>query len=229
MDENTGSTVDPKTLEIDPLPDGLRDGSTVLVASTDGPATYAVCLRILCRYGTASDTVCVVTTTESADRTIETYTGLEEPTDQPSLRIVDTTSEQQSVSALYGETPVVFTPSSGDIERLVLALSELSDNSSLSNGTRHFVIRSLTPVLESAPTSHVCSVLERITGLRSETGLCLVGLEYTAHDEETIQAVATHVDGILWVTHPSPDRLDFEYQPTGGRYGRSEIGESTDS
>ena len=52
-------------------------------------------------------------------------------------------------------------------------------------------------------------------------GLCLVGLDYTTHDEETMTALADHVDGVLWVTHPSPDRLEFEYQPTRSRYNRS--------
>lgn len=217
MDGGSNSTVDLEPLEIDSLPDGLRGGSTVLVASAGDPSTDAVCLRICSHYGTGSDTVFVVTTTESADRTIETYAGLEEATEQPSLRIVDTTSKQQSVSALYGETPVVFTPSPGDLERLVVALSELSDSTSPSNGARHLILRSLTPVLEAASTTHVCTVLERITGLRSETGLCLIGVEYTAHDEETMTAVVNHVDGILWVTRPSPNRLAFEYQPTRGR------------
>lgn len=64
-------------------------------------------------------------------------------------------------------------------------------------------------------------MLERITGVRSETGLCLLGLDYTAHDEETMAAITDIVDGVLWVTEPSPNRLEFEYQPTSGHYSRS--------
>lgn len=217
MDGNSDNTVQPEALQADSLPDNLSAGSTLLVASADDPAAHAICLRILRRYGTGSDAAFVVTTTESADRTIETYTGLSETSDRPSLGIVDTTSEQQSVSALYGETPVVFTPSPGDLERLVLALSTLSDNMSPANGASHLVVRSLTPVLESAGTDDVCTVLDRIIGLRSETGLCLIGLDYMTHDEETMTALATHVDGILWVTRTDPDRLAFEYQPTRRR------------
>lgn len=134
MDGSSDDAVDPEAPRIGGLPDGPSSGSTVLVASTGDPSRDALGLRILRRYGTATDTAFVVTTTESADRTIETYADLEAGTDRPSLGIVDTTSEQQSVSALYGETPVVFTPSPGDLERLVLALSELSGNTPLSNG-----------------------------------------------------------------------------------------------
>lgn len=228
MDGSSDSTVNSEALQVDPLPHSQSDGSTVLVASTGNPSEYATCLRILCRYGTAADTTFVVTTIESADRTIETYTGLAAATDRPSLGIVDTTSEQQSVSALYGETPVVFTPSPGGLERLVLALSDLAGTASLSNGARHFVVRSLTPILKSASTTHVCTVLKRITGLRSETGLCLLGLDYTAHDEETITALADHVDGVLWVTHSAPNLLEFEYRPTRRRYNHSVFGGDSD-
>lgn len=224
MDESPASAVKVADLQVDALPDGLGGGSTVLVASAGDPSRYAVGLRILATHGTAEDTAFVVTTTESAGQTIETYEALGAKAALPSLGIVDTTSEHQSVSALYGETPVVFTPSSGDLERLVMALSDLSGNTSPSNGARHLIVRSLTPILQSASTARVRTVLARITGLRSETGLCLIGLDYTAHDEETMTAVVEHVDGVLWVTQPSPDRLAFEYQSTRGRHSRSVIG-----
>ncbi|WP_336331023.1 DUF7504 family protein [Haloarcula sp. CGMCC 1.2071] len=221
MDENANSTVETEALQVDPLPDSLSGGATVLVATTGDPSQYAVCLRILCAQGTEEDTAFVVTTTESADRTIAVYDRLGGETGRPSISIVDTVSEQQSVSALYGETHVVFTPSPSDLERLVMALSDLSDSSAPSNGAHHLVIRSLTPILKASSITRVSTVLERITGLRSESGLCLLGIDYTAHDEETMAAIAALVDGVLWVTQPSPARLAFDYQPTRGRHSRS--------
>ncbi|MEF8779986.1 MAG: hypothetical protein V5A46_04855 [Haloferacaceae archaeon] len=228
MDENAGSTSDP-TLQVDPLPDGLGRGSTVLVATSGDPSRPAVCLRVLCAQGTGGDTAVVVTTTESADRTIATYEQLGGKTGRPSISIVDTVSEQQSVSAHYGGTHVVFTPSPGDLERLVMALSELSDSAVPNSEARHLVIRSLTPILEASSVTHVSTVLERITGLRSGSGLCLLGIDYTAHDEETMAAIGKLVDGVLWATQPSPNRLAFDYQPTRGRRGGFVLGSGTES
>lgn len=211
-------STDREALQVDGFPDGLTAGSTVLVASAGDPSRYAVGLHVLRRYGTADDEALVVTTTDSVDRTVETHERLCPESDRPSLGVVDTTSKQQSVSVLYGETPVVFTPSSGDLERLVLALSDLSGNGPPTEGARHLVVRSLTPILETTSTARVCTVLERITGVRSESGLCLLGFDYTAHDEETMTTVAERVDGVLWVTQSGSDRLKLEYRPATGRH-----------
>lgn len=218
MTGHSNSAADTEVLQLGPLPDRLDEGSTVLVASIGDPSVDAISLQILRQYGTAADTAFVVTTTESAAQTIETYTSLARATDCPSLKIVDTVSEQQTVSALYGETPVVFTPSPGDLEQLVVMLSELAGHTASATGARHLVIRSLTPILESAATTQVCTTLDRITGLRSETGLCLLGLDYTAHDTETMMRLTDHVDGVLWVTQSSSGQLEFKYQPTRRRY-----------
>lgn len=228
MNGRSDIATDGETMHIDSFPESLSAGSRVLIASAGDPSQYAVDLHALRQFGQAGDTALVVTTTESADKTIETYEGLCPAVERPSLRLVDTTSERQSVSALYDETPVVFTPGPDDLERLVMALSELSGETPTSNGTHHFLVRSLTPILETAPTDRVCGILERLMGLQSQSGLCLLGLDYTAHDEETMAAVTGLVDGVLWVTEPSPGHLEFEYRPTSGRYLRSASGGETD-
>lgn len=226
MNSNPEPVAGSEDLQIGPLPESLHDGATVLVASMGEPSEYAISLRLLRQYGTAADTAFVVTTTESAEQTIATYTNLEAEgaPERPSLRIVDMVSAQQSVLAPYDETPVVFTPSPGDLERLLVMLSELADPITPSTGAQHLIIRSLTPMLEAAGTPRVCTVLDQITDLRSETGLCFLGLDYTAHDGETMTALADHVDGVLWVTQSSPNRLDFEYQLARRRYNYSVFG-----
>lgn len=221
MDGSTDASVNPEALCVDSFPGGLSAGSTVLVASAGDLSQYAVDLRALCQYGQADDTALVVTTTESADRTIETYGRLCSESNRPSLGLVDTTSERQSIAAPYDETPVIFTPSPGDLERLTLALSDLSNDLSPSNGNRHLLVRSLTPILETTSVARVSTVLEQITDLRSGTGLCLLGFDYTAHDEKTMEALAEQVDGVLWVAQPSPDRISFEYRQATNRHRRA--------
>lgn len=202
-DEPTGGAAD----RLSTVLEGVRSG-TILVAGTVEPSRHDLGLRLLCQYGHADDAALVVTTAESADETLDRYREVCPGPDRPSLRLVDTASEEQSVTDRYGDTPVVFTPSAGDLERLVIALSDLTGPA---NGTRHLLVRSLTPLLREAPTARVCRVLERVTGLRTGTGRCLLGLDYTAHDRETMAALSASVDGVLWVMRSSSRDLAFEF------------------
>lgn len=208
--------IDRETEKIDAFPSSLG-GTTVLIAGPVDPTEYALGLRALQRFGTPNDAAMIVTTTDSADRTLAAYDSLSTGSKRQSLALVDTTSERQYVTALYDETPVVFIPTSSDLERLVLALSELTGNRLPSNGTQHLVVRSLTPILQEAPLHRVCRVLERISGLRRGDGITALGIDYTAHDEETMNALMDLVDGVVWVTRTAEDELEFEYRPTRRR------------
>jgi KaiC/GvpD/RAD55 family RecA-like ATPase len=220
MDHETTGIEESDLLSTDDFPDGLTTGATVLVATPGQTATAAVGLQTLCQVGHAEDVAVVVTTTDSADRTVERYEMLCRDREGPALKLVDTTADQQ-VSAMYDKTPVVRIPSPGDLERLVVAVSELVEGSSPTNGDRHLLVQSLTPILEEAPIDRVCTILERMTGLRSESGLCLLEIDYTAHDEETMSALADRVDGVLWVSRSESDGISLDYQPSRNRTGAS--------
>ncbi|WP_135364277.1 DUF7504 family protein [Halosimplex halophilum] len=201
----------------DAVPDGLVPGSTVLVASVGDPTHSALPLRILAAFADGDDTVLVVTTTESAETTVGRSREVFEAGDRPSLGVVDTVSKQQSVASRYGDVPAVFTPSSSDLERLVVALSDLSGAEPPATGDRHLLVRSLTPILRGAATDQVCTVLRQISGIRTETGLTLLGVDETAHDGATIRALAEQVDGVVWVTTAADDTLELTYRPATGR------------
>lgn len=221
MEGSSESSIDHEAVQAETFPDGLTPGTTVLIAGAVEPTTYAVGLRALDHYGHADDAALVVTTTKSVDETLDMYETVCADSDRPSLGLVDMISEQQSVSAVYGDAPVVFVPSPSDLERLVLALSELTGDRPPSNGTRHLVVRSLTPLLKNASTPHVYTVLDRISGLRSGEGLSLLCLDYTAHDDETMAALIERVDGVLWITEVSENHLEFEFRPMSGQQNPS--------
>lgn len=214
MTGNSSADRDRAGWRMDTFPDDLSEGGSVLVASAGDPTRYAVDLHALCECGSGDDTAFVVTTTRSADTTLETYGRACPDGIRPRLRLVDTTARQPSVPSLYGEAATVFIPSPGDLERLVIALSDLSEATPPSDGARHLVMRSLTPILQEAPVDRVCTVLERVTGLRASAGVCLLGIDYTAHDEATLRSLAEQVDGILWVAESGETALEFDYLST---------------
>ncbi|MFD1589339.1 hypothetical protein ACFR9U_20375 [Halorientalis brevis] len=197
------------------LPDSLGEGTTLLLCPFD-PTAHDLSLLALAEFGESTDTGVIVTTTRGVEKTIETYTALDDANAQPSICIVDTVSEQQSISAMYETVPTVFTPSAEDVERLVLALSDLTRNRTPDDGERHLVVPSLTPLLANASVSQITDVLDRITGLRTAGGFGLFGLDYTEHDESTVSAVASAVDRVLWVTKQADDEFAFELRSTRG-------------
>lgn len=221
MTDNAEMPSAPPPISRADLPGRLADGMTVLVAGPNDPSFDAVGLQILSELGRPADSALVVSTTESVTRTTETYDLVSSGTDRPSLGVVDTTSKRQSISVLSDDTPVVYTPAPGDIERLIVALSELTGDDAPGKGDRHLLVRSLTPILESTSLSLVCTALERITGLRTERGLCLLGVDQTAHDGETRRAITDVVDGVLRVTRTDHGQISFEFELTSGRYSRS--------
>lgn len=199
------------------FPGDLPAGTTLLVAGAFPPPEQLLGLRALCRYGGAGDVAHVVTTTADAGTTRRQYAAL--PGNGPALGVVDTQSERQYMPSVYTAEPTVLTPSPGDLERLVMALSDLAGGGAPPGGTRHLLVRSLTPMLDRAPAERVGRTLERIAGFRGEDGHGFVGVDYTAHDEATLGTLERAVDGVLWVEGSPADGLRVE-PDLSGRRGR---------
>lgn len=195
----------------DTFPARFATGGTYLLACAGDPVATDIDLQALCRFGSQDDTAFVVTTTRSANTTVADLERYCAKADRPAVGVVDTTSQHQFVTALFEGTPTIYTPSPGDLERLVLALSELTDRFPPGSAPRHLLIRSLTPILASTSPDRLCPVLERLKGLRTQTGLCLFGIDYTAHDKEVMNAIGGVVDGILWIT-PTAEGVELDFQ-----------------
>lgn len=56
-------------------------------------------------------------------------------------------------------------------------------------------------------------------GLRVGDGLGVFGVDFTAHDEETMAELAAVADRLLWVSEDADGRLQFELQNAGRRFG----------
>ncbi len=202
------------------LPGSLAAGA-VLVAGPTDPAEDGLCLRALCAYRSPDDEALVVTTTEGADETRSRFEAVCPNVGGRPLAVVDTVSRREYLPSLYTEEPTVFTSSPGDLERIVLALSDLTRGGHPSSGGRHFVVRSLTPMLAAAPVERVPPVVERIAGLRTDDGYGFLGLDFTAHDEETVAELVACVDGVLWFSTADDGTVEFELRSTRASSTRS--------
>lgn len=203
--------------QLSDVADAISAPTTMLVAGTVDPTEYALSLRLLSHAGSSDDTAIVVTTTEGCDEVVAHTRDVEDAGGIPSLAVVDTVSEDQYLTAPYADIPAVYMPSAGDLERVVIGLSDLTGTVVPSTGTRHFIIRSLTPMIEGATVERVCRLLERIKGLRVGDGLGIFGIDFTAHDDQTMNELTTVVDHLLWVSEDTDGRLQFELRNAGRR------------
>lgn len=209
---------DDREAQLSDVAECISPPTTMLVAGTVDPTDYALSLRLLSHAGSPDDTAIVVTTTESREAVVAHTQDVEPANGVPSIAVVDTVSEDQYLTAPYEDIPTVYMPSADDLERLVIGISNLTGTVVPSTGTRHFVIRSLTPMIEGATMERVCRVLERLTGLRVGAGLGIFGIDFTAHDEETMNELTTLVDHLLWVSEDTDGRLQFELRNAGRRF-----------
>ncbi|WP_435175067.1 DUF7504 family protein [Halorussus sp. AFM4] len=195
--------------------DAISAPTTVLIAGTVDPTEYALGLRLLSHARSPDDTAIVVTTTESRDAVVAGATDTRTASGEPSLAVVDTSSKEQYLTAPYEDVPTVYMPTADDLERVAIGLSDLSGTVVPSTGTRHFVVRSLTPMIDGATTERVCRLLERTTGVRVGDGLGIFGVDFTAHDDRTLAELTAVVDRLLWVSADTDGQLQFELRNAG--------------
>ncbi|MGB9965078.1 DUF7504 family protein [Halobacterium hubeiense] len=142
------------------FPAVFETGATVLVATAGPPTDYDVGLEALATFATGSDTAVVVTTATPATRTIEAFAARTGVSERPALKLVDATGTRPAYGAPYDEIPVLSTTGPGDLERLLVALADLTDRSIQSPARRHLVVRDLSPILDTATVERVTTVLE---------------------------------------------------------------------
>lgn len=182
-------------------PDSIAAPGTYLVTGTLDPAEHGLPLRLLGRYAEPDDGVLAVSTTESASATIERARSLRPGHADGKLGVIDAVSKDQYISALYETVPSIYATTPRDLERIVMALSELT-TVVRPGGSRHLVVRSLTPSLTETNTDDVCRFLDRVLGLRTGSGLTFLGLDLSAHDDAVVGELLQRMDGVLWAeTH----------------------------
>jgi hypothetical protein len=200
---------------VDTLLDELDDSYRLLIADSRDPAESAVALRLLAQVGRRTDEAVIVTPTRSGATTRDFYRTITEPGRRPILRVVDALSSDQSVAALYTDAPTVYVPSPAGIERLIVAISELTTDYPPADGNRHLVVRSLTPILETVPAETIARVIDCIVDTSCPTGLSVFGCQYTAHSDAALDRLTAHVDGILWVERSTSGDVTLELDHRG--------------
>ncbi|MFC7216168.1 hypothetical protein ACFQO4_19070 [Saliphagus sp. GCM10025334] len=199
-----------RAIDFEELPNSLTEDSVILVAKPAPLDEYAVSLRILDRFTSPAERRIIVTTAVSAERTIQQQIFLASP-ESGRFGVVDATP-QNHPSSPFQKYPVVSLPHSVELTRLVLALWELEASMASDSQKTHFGIRSLTPLLADDGLERTISVLKHLIEGRTDSGLVVLGFEYTKHDEDTLSALKEIVDGIVWIEEQTVGSISAEHR-----------------
>lgn len=198
------------------LPTELAPGSVVLVIEPAKPAVVSPCLQLLAEYAAPEDVGIVVTTTDGADRTAETVSALAGTGSTPRLGVVDTVSLGQNVTAFHRDVPTVFTPGPADLARVGVAIDNLAAQVSSDEAT-HLVVRSVTSFFGEEDGSTVVRGIERTFGRWTEDGIAVLGADFTAVDQETMQALEELADAVVRVGVTESGAYRLRYRDRSSR------------
>ncbi len=196
----------------------LVAGRTLVIAESGDLERYNLDLRLARRRSTPGESAVLVTTETDAEWMVRRYRSVTDGEPADSLGVVDTVSGDQNLPATYAETPTAYVPGPHEIERLSMALGDVTLPRSREVRRRHLVFQSLTPLLESVDSGVVTRFVRRTTEeSRTIDGFSIFRIDFTAHDDATMARVRELADLLLWVEESASGRLDFELEHVRSR------------
>lgn len=199
------------------LPGTIAPGSVLLVTGPAPPSEDGLDLQVLRRYAGLEDAGIVVTTASGVDATVAAYSALAGDDSSAQLGVVDTVSRGQNLTAFHRDVPAIFTPGPADLARVSVAIDNLDAQLS-TTGVSHLVVRSVASFFEKEDASTVVRGFERTFGNWSENGLVVLGVDFTAVDESTMDALTDLADGIVRLAPSESGQFRLEYQGTTPRH-----------
>lgn len=202
------------------LPDlpALPAGRTLLIAESGNLEPHNLDLRLAAARSDPSESAVFVTTETDAERMVRRYRSADDDVSE-TLGVVDTVSEGQSLPATYRETPTVYVPGPHEVARVAVALADVTRPFSHRVRRRHLVFQSLTPLLDEVDPEVVARFVRRATRAPTIDGFSIFRVDFTAHDEATMERLRDLADLVLWVEESPDGALDCELERSPGPRG----------
>lgn len=178
------------------IANGLPADGVTVVSTSFSPDDEGLPMELLVDDLARSDTVILVTAHRPPGAVIETYEERFAGPSTPSLSIVDTTAGQRFEDS-YHDVAVTGVPGAEDLARIALAIAELAADAWTAEGDVHVVVPDVAPFLTS-DVALVRRMLHSLDDLAAVSGFLAVGIQYTAHDTETMAAITGVADAVVW-------------------------------
>ncbi len=187
-------------------PVSLKGGGISIVAAPDDAVAGDSCLQI--GIGAAEQPVCIVATSVTPEK-LESYVSDRAPT-RPALGFVDATTHRPTPAVKESVQALEDIPSSRDLLQLTTAIGDVCETVAPDGQPVNIVIPTFGSLLSAAPTDRVIRVLSHIAESNGTDGRVVIGLNYTAGSNETLQALKEHSDVILWAERDGGGRVRLD-------------------
>lgn len=219
---DTPPTHGPLSTQTGTLPQPFPENQIILVAAPSQELVRLLCYRLWCHHLPATNPSLFVTTDRSDETILDGLRETECETTNRQVGIVDSYSKAMRVVDSYQDVPVIYIEDITHITQLFVAIYDMRDQF-LAAPETHILIPSLTPVLSDKSLGPALRALETLL-TSGRTGTSALGVDYTVHEPETMNALESISDRILWAEQLSNGeiqihsegghRLDREYFST---------------
>lgn len=192
--------------ESPPLP--VEHDGIVMVAAPETAVAGDVCLQT--GIGTAEQPACIVTTDVPPGK-LESYLSERAPT-RPPIGFVDATPHRPTPMMKEQIQALEDVPGAQDLVQLTTAVSDVRASIAPEDQPANIVIPAFDSLLGVAPIERVVRVLTYIAESTRDDGRVVIGLDYTAGSQETLQTLKDNSDAMLWAERDAEGtvKLDFE-------------------
>ena len=183
-------------------------GTNLLVSGPPMGGKEEVAYRILAHGLEHNEGVVIVSTTDSAEKTIQSLSDIVGPVDDRPVGVVDCVTQQQGADA-QNTRQVKYASSPVDMTGIGIQLSELLEDFYERQGLKEnrVLLQSISTLLMYSDLQTVFRFLHVFTGrISSVDGLGLYTIDPTTHDDQEMNTLKQLFDGVITVEGDGADQ-----------------------
>lgn len=185
----------------DVLPDAeLAPGTNVLVAGPPLTGKRRIAFEILASGANRGDGSIVVTTKDSADKVLESFTDRVDEGVEPDIGVVDCVTKQRGIGTIDDDPRIKYASSPVDMTGIGIKLSEFLQEFYEARGLteNRVLLHSVSTLLMYSDLQTVFRFLHVFTGrIQSADALGVYVIDSTAHDDQTMNTLKQLFDAVI--------------------------------
>ncbi|QRV16041.1 recombinase RecA [Haloterrigena salifodinae] len=191
----------------DVLPDtDIEPGTNLLIAGPPLTGKREIAFDILASGANRGNGSIVVTTKDSADKVLETFTDSLEAGVDPDVGIVDCVTKQRGIGTVDDDPRIKYASSPVDMTGIGIKLSEFLQEFYEGHGLteNRVLLHSVSTLLMYSDLQTVFRFLHVFTGrIQSADAMGLYVIDSTAHDDQTMNTLKQLFDAVIELEEPT--------------------------